>query len=1075
MTRVRLKLLLFIEITFALQRSVADNPSNSNADATPERFPAVVTNLTQLRSLSRADFNRGRPVSVTGTVTLVDSDRKRLVLQDATGVIVWYSDTPVDPSLAGKMVRIVCADGGPYAAGFPNFPYKPSGADIQTSFETPSNWGDYHLTRMAGYLRPPTSGEYTFWIASDDSSELWLSVDEDPRRVRKIAFVTEGFWTNPHDWGRFPSQRSESIYLRSERSYYIEAFQEQAQQDDHLSVAWEGPGIAQSVISGAYLTPWARNAHAAATDGRGPGLTNGVLREYWTNYAAGSVMPITPFGPVDAAMAGTGVTFQVLGPGTWPSPLKIDLREPLPSENNFRWVEAEGITTFVGTDGTGATLELASGPRRVFVRIAQWDQHRLRPGQNWHVRVQGVCEGVTDASGGQAVGFIWVPNSDDVRLLEVVSDQKGAVVSPDFPATNSAGTFGGFYMARGAVTFDGTFSGRRYLYVQDIHGSVSVSDMDRIFNKPLEFGQRIQVGGTLTAGKAGLKLVPITFRLLGWESLPLASEADKDSEYRDGQWTEVEGVIRSMRADGVFRINGPGGVVSAWSPMIPADDSFVDCAVRIRGVISLDAQDAPLLLVGSRQFVEIEEQGPKNPFSLPTTNISALDLLQSVVKWVHRIKVEGTVTYADENAAFLEDNSGAVRLQLHHRMSVHPGDRFEAIGFPDASGSVRALAEPSLRPTGTGMSVEPSDLDLRDAFSKTNNGRLVRVRGTLLAQKNRGPVQVLELQSGQRAFEAVLASNLPPLPVLTAGSLLEVTGVCVADLVPAHNTEPANWENPSMGSLHVLLRTPADVIVRRGSPWWTPMKVVALIGFLLTVLGGTLLWIQLLGRRYERRQLAQLEFSRQILKSQETERHRIAANLHDSLGQNLLVIKNQVRFAMQSTLDRHTLSKRLDEISGMASQVIEEVRQITHDLRPYQLERVGLTQTLRGTIRRISENCPVAFASHIDDIDGVFDSDGEIHIYRILQEALNNVVKHSGATEATAVVRKEANFILIIVRDNGRGFAGDVDDGNDLSRAGFGLSGIDERARILGGKALFESHPEKGFRLTVEIPLAHQA
>ena len=81
---------------------------------------------------------------------------------------------------------------------------------------------------------------------------------------------------------------------------------------------------------------------------------------------------------------------------------------------------------------------------------------------------------------------------------------------------------------------------------------------------------------------------------------------------------------------------------------------------------------------------------------------------------------------------------------------------------------------------------------------------------------------------------------------------------------------------------------PTDITVLRGPPWWTARKVVALISFLLIVLGGTLLWIRLLGRRYGRRQLAQLEFSRQILKSQETERRRIAANLHDSLGQNLL-------------------------------------------------------------------------------------------------------------------------------------------------------------------------------------------
>jgi signal transduction histidine kinase len=923
---------------------------------------------------------------------------------------------------------------------------------------------------MAAYLHPPRSGEYTFWIASDDSSDLRLSTDEDPTRVRKIAFVMEGFWTNPHEWDRFPVQRSEPVYLQSDKSYYIEAYQEQALQDDHLSVAWEGPGIARSVIPGMYLTPWAGTARTARMDGNGGDQTNGVLREYWTNYTAGSVTPVIPAGPAGAASVSRDASFQVIGAGTRPEPRTVDLRQPLLPENNFRWIQTEGILTFVSADGPSATLELAAGPRRVSVHVAQWNQPRLQAGQNSHVRVEGVCEGVNDANGVLATGFIWVPASEDVRLLEAVSDQEESIVPSSSP-TNSIGSFGGYYVARGAVTFDGSFSGRRYLYVQDIQGSVLVSDADRVLRTSLEVGQRVQVGGALSAGKVGFQLVPITLRLLGWQCLPLPASAGGDSEYRDGQWTEVEGVVRSIRADGVLSVMGAGGPVWVWSPLIPVDNSLVDCAVRLRGVISLGTEDAPLLLVGSRQFVEIEEQGPKDPFSLPLSQISDLDSLRPSGPRVHRVKVAGTITYANEATVFLQDNSGPVRLQLRQAPSVHPGDRFEAVGFPEARGSVRLLAEPDLHATGIGPEVEPCELDLHEALAKNHNGTLVQVRGNLLAETHRGPDQVLALQSGQRVFEAVLPSNNGRLPPLTPGSLLNVTGVCITDLIPGPNTKPANWETPSLASLQILLRAPTDITVQRGPPWWTPMKGVALVGFLLTVLGATLLWIRLQGRRYERRQSAQLEFSRQILKSQETERHRIAANLHDSLGQNLLVIKNQARLAMQPDLDRPGVFERLNEISGMASQVIEEVRQITHDLRPSELDRLGLSQTLRGTIRRVSESCPTSFASHVDEIDGLFDSDDEIHIYRILQEGLSNVVKHSGATEATALVRKEGDSLLIIVRDNGRGLASGNGNGAELPHAGLGLSGINERAKILRGKATFGSDLGRGFRLTVEIPL----
>jgi signal transduction histidine kinase len=433
------------------------------------------------------------------------------------------------------------------------------------------------------------------------------------------------------------------------------------------------------------------------------------------------------------------------------------------------------------------------------------------------------------------------------------------------------------------------------------------------------------------------------------------------------------------------------------------------------------------------------------------------------------VKVEGTITYIHERTCFLQDDSGAVRLAVQPDSAIHVNDRVEVVGFPVSADPIRVLAEPRFRVLGSGTPLEPRALNLSDAVRY--NGSLVRVRASLLVQKNLGRLEVLELQAGQRICDAVLAGHGTQLPPLPEGSQVEITGVCVARAAPEPNTGPANWETLSRASLQLLLRAPTDVTVRRTPPWWAPKKVMASIGGVVTVLGGTLVWMRLLRRRYELRQRSQLEFSRQILESQETERRRIAVNLHDSLGQNLLVIKNQACLAMQPGLERPAVLQRLNEISGMASQVIEEVRQITHDLRPAQLDRVGLSQTLRGTIRSVSESGPIAFASHVDEIDGLFESDGEIHIYRILQEGLNNVVKHSGATEATAVVKKEGNCLLMIVRDNGHGFASGTRHGMELPQAGLGLSGISERARILHGKVAFDSDPGQGFRLTVEIPL----
>ena len=99
----------------------------------------------------------------------------------------------------------------------------------------------------------------------------------------------------------------------------------------------------------------------------------------------------------------------------------------------------------------------------------------------------------------------------------------------------------------------------------------------------------------------------------------------------------------------------------------------------------------------------------------------------------------------------------------------------------------------------------------------------------------------------------------------------------------------------------------------------------------------------------------------------------------------------------------------------------------------------------------------------------MFDKDSEIHVYRIVQEAINNVVKHSAATEATVVVKQRAGVVSLSIRDNGRGFdpAKRSPQPHDL---GYGLSGIAERVRILNGNLMVDSRPGEGTNLTVEVP-----
>jgi endoglucanase len=138
--------------------------------------------------------------------------------------------------------------------GNANYPNSPTGSEQLTTFEGPTNAADNYGSRVRGYVHPPITGAYTFWIASDDASDLLLSTNDNPANAARIAFVSE--WTDSRQWTKFTSQRSASINLVGGQKYYIEAIQKEATGGDNLAVSWQGPGMAQAVIPGNFLSPF---------------------------------------------------------------------------------------------------------------------------------------------------------------------------------------------------------------------------------------------------------------------------------------------------------------------------------------------------------------------------------------------------------------------------------------------------------------------------------------------------------------------------------------------------------------------------------------------------------------------------------------------------------------------------------------------------------------------------------------------------------------------------------------------------------------------------------------------------
>lgn len=162
--------------------------------------------------------------------------------------------------------------------GNANYPNTPTSRNVITVFEGPINTADNYGTRIRGYVVPPTTGSYTFWISSDDNSELWLSTSADPAGKALIASVTG--YTNSREWTKFTSQQSTARTLTAGQRYYIEVLHKDGTGGDNVAVGWQGPGITgdtERPIPASRLVPYEA----------------GLLREVWTGISGSSVSNLT--------------------------------------------------------------------------------------------------------------------------------------------------------------------------------------------------------------------------------------------------------------------------------------------------------------------------------------------------------------------------------------------------------------------------------------------------------------------------------------------------------------------------------------------------------------------------------------------------------------------------------------------------------------------------------------------------------------------------------------------------------------------------------------------------------------
>jgi PAS domain S-box-containing protein len=238
--------------------------------------------------------------------------------------------------------------------------------------------------------------------------------------------------------------------------------------------------------------------------------------------------------------------------------------------------------------------------------------------------------------------------------------------------------------------------------------------------------------------------------------------------------------------------------------------------------------------------------------------------------------------------------------------------------------------------------------------------------------------------------------------------------------------------------------------------------------------GVVLVFSDVSERKEAERSRRQIEIMQTIVDAQEAERHRIARDLHDQLGQRMTALRLRIKGLTDECAGMATVQKAVMEVQDSALQIDRDISFLSWELKPTELEMLGLVNALRTFVREWSDRHAITAVFHSDlDSDSTrFPLKIEVNLYRIVQEALNNVLKHSSAGKVNVILQKRDQDLVLIIEDDGQGFEA-YDDGNsnETKESRGGLIGMRDRAALLNGLLEIESNPGSGTTIWVKVPI----
>ena len=655
-------------------------------------------------------------------------------------------------------------------------------------------------------------------------------------------------------------------------------------------------------------------------------------------------------------------------------------------------------------------------------------------------------------------------------------------------------------------------------FLQDDTGGVFVENLRDPRPAP---GDLVTVEGVSHPGAFAPIVSAPQWKKIGIAPLPPAKPVlieNLEAGVEDGLRIEIAGVVSSVRTEPArttLQVAAGGFRLQVCAPPQPVGrpDALIAARIRVRGTAATHYNAAlrhltsVAVYVPSWDDVTVLEPEAVNPFTQPPIPLKRVAEYRRGSGSAQRLHVRGVITHQRlGDAVFLQDETAGLRLVTAQTDDFAPGDRVEAAGFLEFEDHLPLLRDAViLRTSETGPPLAARAVPLVDLRRGLHHASLITLRGRILDRTSRpvsrdgafsGVSTTWWLQGEQLSFtvEHESAVENETLSAIPLGSTVEIDGVCLSTVDVAGR----------LRSLTLLLPSPEGMRVLARPSWFTPQRLVVGFAIVSTVLVLVVGWLLTISRKNaalkilirEREQAqrelqeahdtleekvaersAQLQVEMTARKTAElqfkavlAERTRLARDLHDTLEQTLTGIALQLDtsaklFSRTPEQSEHHL--QLARSWLQQSQI--SLRRSIWDLRSRELEQFDLPRALQQSAEQLvaASNASLAF-----DTTGERRPLPEVveeNILRIGQEAFTNIAKHAHAQCVTATLEFAPQALRLRIEDDGIGF--DPPAAPSAGDSHFGLVGMTERAKRLGGRLSVESTPGRGTVVTVEIPL----